>query len=77
MTVEVTPPVVDTDDSRLQATLSSDSVRDLPQANRNLWDVLAVTPGVVGAGVRAAGTSPGGGNDNFGTQTPQLSANWS
>jgi hypothetical protein len=50
-------------------------VRDLPQLNRNLYDVLAVTPGVVGAGVRAAGTSPGGGNDNFGTQTPQLSAN--
>jgi hypothetical protein len=73
--VEVTPPVVDTDDSRLEATLSASAVRDLPQANRNLWDVLAVTPGVVGAGVRAAGTSPGGGNDNFGTQTPQLSAN--
>jgi hypothetical protein len=73
--VEVTPPVVDTDDSRMEATLSASTVRDLPQANRNLWDVLAVTPGVVGAGVRAAGTSPGGGNDNFGTQTPQLSAN--
>jgi len=73
--VEVTPPVVETDDSRLETTLSSTAVRDLPQANRNLWDVLAVTPGVVGAGVRAAGTAPGGGNDNFGTQTPQLSAN--
>jgi len=75
LTVEVTPPIVATDDSRIQATLSANTVRDLPQANRNLWDVLAVTPGVVGAGVRAAGTSPGGGNDNFGTQTPQLSAN--
>lgn len=73
--VEVTPPSVDTDDSRLQATLSSDTVRDLPEANRNLWDVLAVAPGVVGNGTRAVGESPGGFADNFGTQTPQISAN--
>ncbi len=75
VTVEVTPPTVDTDDSRLQATLSSDTVRDLPEANRNLWDVLAVAPGVVGNGTRAIGESPGGFADNFGTQTPQISAN--
>jgi len=75
ITVEVTPPAVDTDDSRLQATLSSDTVRDLPEANRNLWDVLAVAPGVVGNGTRQLGESPGGFADNFGTQTPQISAN--
>jgi hypothetical protein len=75
ITVEVTPPAVDTDDSRLQATLSSDTVRDLPEANRNLWDVLSVAPGVVGNGTRALGESPGGFADNFGTQTPQISAN--
>jgi hypothetical protein len=73
--VEVTPPVVDTDDSRLQATLSAEIVRDLPSANRNLWDILAVAPGVVGNGTRALGESPGGFADNFGTQTPQISAN--
>jgi Carboxypeptidase regulatory-like domain len=75
VTVDVTPPAVDTDDSRLQATLSTDTVRDLPEANRNLWDVLAVAPGVVGNGTRAIGESPGGFADNFGTQTPQISAN--
>jgi len=75
VTVEENPPAVDTDDSRLQATLSSDTVRDLPEANRNLWDVLAVAPGVVGNGTRAVGESPGGFADNFGTQTPQISAN--
>jgi Carboxypeptidase regulatory-like domain len=75
VTVEVTPPTVDTDDSRLQATLSSETVRDLPSANRNLWDILAVTPGVVGVGTRLAGEAPGGLPDNFGTQTPQISAN--
>lgn len=75
VTVEAHPPIVDTDDSRLQATLSSDTVRDLPSANRNLWDILAVTPGVVGVGTRLAGEAPGGLPDNFGTQTPQISAN--
>jgi hypothetical protein len=75
VTVEVNTPDVATDDSRLQATLSSDTVRDLPSANRNLWDILAVTPGVVGVGTRLAGEAPGGLPDNFGTQTPQISAN--
>jgi Carboxypeptidase regulatory-like domain len=40
VTVEVTPPTVDTDDSRQETTLSSGTVRDLPEANRNLWDIL-------------------------------------
>jgi len=75
LTVEETAPAVDTDDSRLETTLSSATVRDLPEANRNLWDILAVAPGVVGTGTRAAGESPGGFADNFGTQTPQISAN--
>jgi hypothetical protein len=75
VTVQETTPAVDTDDSRLQVTLSSNTVRDLPEANRNLWDVLAGAPGVVGNGTRAIGESPGGFADNFGTQTPQISAN--
>jgi hypothetical protein len=75
VTVEEHPPAVDTDDSRLETTLSSETVRDLPEANRNLWDILAVEPGVVGTGTRSIGESPGGFADNFGTQTPQISAN--
>ncbi len=68
-------PPLDTDDSRLQATLSANTVRDLPEINRNIYDVLAVAPGVVGTGTRGAGEAPGGGADNFGTQTPAISAN--
>ena len=73
--VEVTPPTINTDDNRLETTIDSETVRDLPEANRNLWDTLAVAPGVVGTGTRGAGESPGGFADNFGTQTPQISAN--
>ena len=68
-------PPLDPDDSRIQATLTSQTVRDLPELNRNLWDVLSAAPGVVGLGTHASGESPGGGADNFGTQTPDLSAN--
>ena len=66
---------IDPDESRIQATLQANTVLELPQLNRNLWDTLSVTPGVVGTGTRGAGASPGGGADNFGTQTPQISAN--
>jgi len=66
---------LDTDDSRVQSTLSSDTTRDLPVLNRNIYDVMSVAPGVVGTGTRGPGESPGGGADNFGTQTPQISAN--
>ena len=34
-----------------------------------------MSPGVVGIGTRGAGEAPGGNPDNFGTQTPQISAN--
>ena len=74
-TVVYEAPRVDTSDSRIQTTLDSQTTRDLPTINRNLWDVLAVQPGVVGVGTRGAGESPGGLPDNFGTQTPQISAN--
>ncbi|MGD0735357.1 MAG: TonB-dependent receptor [Terracidiphilus sp.] len=73
--VAVKPPAIDVADSRLESTIDSETVRDLPEANRNLWDTLAVAPGVVGTGTRGAGESPGGFADNFGTQTPQISAN--
>lgn len=75
VTVSTEAAALDVDENRIETTLSSTAVRDLPSANRNLWDVLAVTPGVVGTGTRGPGESPGGGADNFGTQTPQLSAN--
>jgi len=75
VTIVSEAPPLDTDDSRIQATLNSTTVTELPALNRNLWHVLTVAPGVVGTGTHAAGESPGGGADNFGTQTPDMSAN--
>jgi hypothetical protein len=75
VSVSTEAPILDTDETRLQTTLSSQTVKDLPTINRNLWDLMSVTPGVVGTGTRGAGEAPGGNPDNFGTQTPQISAN--
>lgn len=66
---------IDPDETRVQNTLDAQAVQELPELNRNLWDIMTFTPGVVGLGTRAPGSSPGGGADNFGTQTPQISAN--
>jgi len=74
-TVTYEAPPMDTDDTRVETTLDSQTTRDLPTVNRNLWDVLAVQPGVVGTGTRGSGEAPGGLPDNFGTQTPAISAN--
>ena len=75
VTVTTEAAALDPDENRLQTTLSSQTVKDLPTINRNLWDLLTVTPGIVGVGTRGAGEAPGGNPDNFGTQTPQISAN--
>jgi len=75
VTVTSTGPILDVDENRLETTIASKEVVDLPELNRNTWDTLTVAPGVSGTGTRGAGESPGGGADNFGTQTPAISAN--
>ena len=75
ITVTSSGPILDVDENRIETTIASEEVVDLPQLNRNTWDTLTIAPGVTGTGTRGAGESPGGGADNFGTQTPALSAN--
>jgi Carboxypeptidase regulatory-like domain len=75
VTVTSSGPILDVDENRLEATIASQDVVNLPQLNRNTWDTLTIAPGITGTGTRAAGESPGGGADNFGTQTVAVSAN--
>lgn len=75
VTVVAKAPALDTDENRVQVTLDTIAVNKLPHLNGNLWDLLGVAPGVVGTNTHGTGESPGGGADNFGTQTPDLSAN--
>ncbi|HLH36929.1 MAG TPA: carboxypeptidase-like regulatory domain-containing protein [Alloacidobacterium sp.] len=69
-TVEVTTeaPVLDTADTRLQETLSTQTLSSLPLAGRNMISLVTIAPGVTGLGVTSNG-SPGSGRDNYSTET--------
>jgi hypothetical protein len=83
--VEVTgqAALLDTADSRLQATISGQELHTLPLQGRNFLGLAAVTPGVTGLGV-LVGSAPGSCSsglastipDNFATELPvEASAN--
>lgn len=69
-TVEVTTqsPLLDTADTRIQATISSQTLSNLPLAGQNMISLVTLAPGVTGTGVTSNG-SPGSGRDNYSTET--------
>jgi hypothetical protein len=69
-TVEVSTqsPTIDTADTRLQETLTTQTLSALPLAGRNMISLVTVAPGVTGLGVTSNG-SPGSGRDNYSTET--------
>jgi Carboxypeptidase regulatory-like domain len=69
-TIEVTSqaPLLDTADTRLEETLSTQTLSALPLAGRNMISLVTLAPGVVGLGVTSNG-SPGSGRDNYSTET--------
>ncbi len=84
-TVEVSSraALLDTADSRLEATIGSQELHTLPLQGRNFLGLASVTPGVTGLGV-IVGSSPGSCSsglastipDNFATELPvEASAN--
>lgn len=69
-TVNVTTaaPILDTADDRIQETISTNTLSDLPLAGRNMISLVTLAPGVTGTGVTSNG-SPGSGRDNYSTET--------
>ena len=69
-TIQVTTqaPLLDTSDTRLQETLSTQTLSSLPLAGRNMISLVTLAPGVTGLGVTSNG-SPGSGRDNYSTET--------
>ena len=68
-TVSVTTeaPTIDVSDSRLQTTISTEQLQDLPVAGRNFFNLVAVAPGITGHGA-VGGGAPADQQDNFGTE---------
>ncbi len=69
-TVQVTTqsPLLDTADSRIQETITSSTLSDLPLSGENMVSLVTMAPGAVGTGVASTG-SPGSGRDNYSTET--------
>ena len=61
-------PLLDTADTRLQETLTTDTLSSLPLAGRSMISLVTLAPGVTGTGITSNG-SPGSGRDNFSTET--------
>jgi hypothetical protein len=61
-------PLLDTADTRVQETLSTETLSALPLAGRNMISLVTLAPGVTGTGVTSNG-SPGSGRDNYSTET--------
>ncbi|HKO18669.1 MAG TPA: carboxypeptidase-like regulatory domain-containing protein [Acidobacteriaceae bacterium] len=61
-------PLLDTDDTRVQETLPTETLSALPLAGRNMISLVTLAPGVTGTGVTSNG-SPGSGRDNYSTET--------
>lgn len=69
VTVNASAPSLDPDETRLQASLSAATIRDLPLQNRNIYSIATLAPGVTGF-------INGSSFDNFGTgQQLNVSAN--
>ncbi len=60
-------PAINTDDARLQTTVRSEQLHDLPLQGRNFLGLVAVAPGITGHGA-VGGGAPGDAQDNFSTE---------
>ena len=67
VTVTTEAPVLDVSDSRLQTTVNTQQLQDLPVAGRNFFNLVAVAPGVTGHGA-VGGGAPADAQDNFTTE---------
>ena len=68
--VEVTAsaPEIETEQGRVTGQITSKQIKELPISGRNVLNLVALQPGVVGRGI-SAGLYSGGGSDTFSGET--------
>lgn len=77
VTVEAQVPQVETDGGRISGTITTQQLKQLPLNGQNLYNLLAVQPGVTGRGLAASFGAGGGGanNDSFAAENqPEINA---
>ena len=71
ITVTTEAPLLDTSDSREQATIGTEQIATLPLAANNALNTMQLTPGVTGRGIATFGSL---GTGAFWSNVPQMSA---
>ena len=65
VTVEARASQVETEQGRISGRVDQSQLKDLPLNGRNLYNLIALQPGIVGKGVSAALGAGGSGNDPY------------
>lgn len=66
VTVEAQTPQVETEQGRVSGVIETQKLKEMPLNGRNMYNLLAVQPGVSGRGVAATFGAGGGGSNNDG-----------
>src|SRR4051795_13453619 len=66
--VTATAPEIETEQGRVTGEITAKQIRELPISGRNVLNLVALQPGVVGRGI-SAGLYSGGGSDTFSGET--------
>lgn len=66
ITVEAQTPQVETEQGRVSGQIETQQIKEMPLNGRNLFNLLALQPGVSGRGVAATFGAGGGGSNNDG-----------
>ena len=75
VTVAGTAPLVETEQGRVSGRVDRIQLQEMPLNGRNLYNLIALQPGVTGRGVSATFGAGGAGNDSFsGESAPRINA---
>jgi hypothetical protein len=75
VTVTTTAPLVETEQGRVSGRVDRLQLQEMPLSGRNLYNLIALQPGVTGKGVSASISGGGGADDSFaGESAPRINA---
>src|SRR5215211_4898168 len=75
VTVTSAAPVVETEQGRVSGRVDRLQLQEMPLSGRNLYNLIALQPGVTGKGVSASISGGGGADDSFaGESAPRINA---
>ena len=75
VTVTTNAPLVETEQGRVSGQVDRMQLQEMPLSGRNLYNLIALQPGVTGKGVSASISGGGGADDSFaGESAPRINA---